>query len=158
MKVLRKENGSLDAVDAKLIAALAANARISTAELARMVKLSAPSVADRIRRLEESGVILGYGATIDPAAIGLPIAAWIRVRPTPGQLKKVADVLRNLPEIVSCDRITGEDCYMARAHVASVGALERIIDAINPFAMTTTSIIQSSPVERRLPPIAAPRR
>jgi len=158
MNGLRSDNGGFDAVDATLIAALAANARVSTAELARMVKLSAPSVAERIRRLEDTGVIVGYGAMIDPVAIGLPIAAWIRVRPTPGQLKKVAEVLRDLPEIVSCDRITGEDCYMARAHVRSVGDLERIIDAINPFAMTTTSIIQSSLVERRLPPIAVRRR
>ncbi len=158
MKSLRSENTVFDAIDARLIGALAANARVSTAELARLVKLSAPSVAERIKRLEEAGVITGYRAIIDPAALGLPIAAWIRVRPTPGQLKKVAEILKSLPEIVSCDRITGEDCYMVRAHLRSVADLERLIDAINPFALTNTSIIQSMPVEPRLPPIAVRRR
>lgn len=158
MQDLRSENAIFDTVDAKLIAALAVNARVSTAQLARLVKLSAPSVAERIKRLEGAGVIAGYRAVIDPATLGLPIAAWIRVRPTPGQLKKVAEILKSLPEIVSCDRITGEDCYMARAHVRSVADLERLIDAINPFALTNTSIVQSMPVEPRLPPVAVRRR
>lgn len=148
----------IDAIDAKLLHALAANARVSNAELARLVNLSAPSVAERIKRLEENSVIEGYGATINPASLGLPIAAWLRIRPIPGQLQKVADILRSLPEIVECDRITGEDCFIARAYVKSVADLERLIDAIIPFAMTNTSIVQSSPVERRLPPIAARRR
>jgi Lrp/AsnC family transcriptional regulator, leucine-responsive regulatory protein len=68
-------------------------------------------------------------------------------------LQKVAELLRALPEIVECDRITGEDCFIARAHVASVEELERLIDQVIPYAMTNTSIIQSSPVKRRLPPI-----
>ena len=151
MKRLRYENGPLDAIDAKLLEALGANARISNAELARLVGLSSPSVAERIKRMEEAGVIKGYGLRIDPAALGLPIAAWLRVRPVPGQLKKVAEILQGLPEIVACDRITGEDCFLARAHVGSVGELERVIDAVIPYAMTNTAIIQSSPVEERLP-------
>ncbi|MFA6266451.1 MAG: Lrp/AsnC family transcriptional regulator [Pseudolabrys sp.] len=151
---LRSRKGALDATDRKLLVALAADARCSIAELARLVKLSPPSVAERILRLEERGVIKGYAVTVDPAALGLPVAAWLRVRPLPGQLKKVADILRGLPEIVECDRITGEDCFLARAHVASVAELERLIDAIIPFAMTNTSIVQSSPVERRLPVFA----
>ena len=80
------------------------------------------------------------------------------MRPTPGQLKKVAEILKSLPEIVSCDRITGEDCYMVRAHLRSVADLERLIDASNPFALTNTSIIQSMPVDPRPPPIAVRRR
>ena len=154
---LRLENTTLDAVDVKLLTALIGNARVSNARLARLVKLSGPSVAERLRRLEEAGVIQGYTVKINPAAFGLPIAAWIRVRPIPGQLQKVADILRALPEVVECDRITGEDCFIARAHVKSVADLERLIDKVIPWAMTNTSIIQSSPVERRLPPIAAPR-
>ncbi|MBE9555045.1 MAG: Lrp/AsnC ligand binding domain-containing protein, partial [Proteobacteria bacterium] len=67
----------------------------------------------------------------------------------------VADILQSLPEIVECDRVTGEDCFIARAHVRSVGAMERLIDKIVPYAMTNTSIIQSSPVERRLPPFTS---
>lgn len=155
MKRLRYKNGNLDGIDAELLAALAADARTSNAKLARLVGLSAPSVAERLRRLEEAGVIQGYGVRIDPAALGLPISAWLRVRPLPGKLQQVAEILRGLPEVVECDRITGEDCFLARAHVESVGDLERLIDAIIPYAMTNTSIIQSSPVERRLPPIGA---
>ena len=153
MKRLRYEDGPLDRIDAAILRALAENARVSTAELARAVGLSAPSVGERIRRLEEARVIAGYGARIDPKEIGLPIAAWLRIRPLPGELSRVTDIVRSLPEIVECDRITGEDCFLARAHVASVEELERLIDRIIPYATTNTSIIQSSPVPRRLPPI-----
>ena len=150
MKYLRYENGALDRIDARILAALAADGRVSVAELARTVGLSPPSVSERIKRLEESGVIEGYSARIDPRALGLPL-----IRPIPGQLRKVAEILRDLAEIVECDRITGEDCFIARAHVASVEDLEALIDEIIPYAMTNTSIIQSSPVPRRLPPIPA---
>ncbi|MGH6887296.1 MAG: Lrp/AsnC family transcriptional regulator [Kiloniellales bacterium] len=155
MKRLRYENGDLDPTDAGILAALAADARLSVAELARRVSLSAPSVSERVKRLEEAGVIEGYGVKINPEALGLPLAAWLRIRPMPGELARVAEILRGLPEVVECDRITGEDCFIARAHVASVEALERLIDQIIPYAMTNTSIIQSSPVARRLPPIRA---
>jgi Lrp/AsnC family leucine-responsive transcriptional regulator len=107
-----------------------------------------------MKRLEEAGVIQGYSARINPAALGLPLTAWLRVRPVPGELARVADILRVLPEIVECDRVTGEDCFVARAHLRSVTELERLIDRIIPFAMTNTAIVQSSPVERRLPPLS----
>jgi Lrp/AsnC family leucine-responsive transcriptional regulator len=151
MKRLRFEDSDLDRVDAKLLAALAEDARISVAELARRVRLSPPSVSERLRRLEEGGVIEGYTVRINPAALGLPIAAWLRVRPVPGEMKRVAEILQGLPEIVECDRVTGEDCFIARVHVKSMGHLEEVIDAIIPFAMTNTSIVQSSPVGKRLP-------
>jgi Lrp/AsnC family leucine-responsive transcriptional regulator len=154
MKRLRYENGGIDPVDAKILRALARDARTSTAELSRTIGLSAPSVSERVKRLEENGVIEGYSVKINAAALGLPLAVWLRIRPIPGQLQKVAEILRALPEIVECDRVTGEDCFIARAHLRSVADLERLIDQIIPYAMTNTSIIQSSPVERRLPPIA----
>ncbi len=153
MKRLRYENGELDATDARILEALIEDARISIAKLARSVRLSPPSVSERIKRLEEAGVIEGYTLKINPKALGLPLAAWLRIRPIPGQLHKVAEVLRELPEIVECDRITGEDCFIARAHIRSVDDLEKLIDQVIPYAMTNTSIVQSSPVERRLPPI-----
>jgi Lrp/AsnC family transcriptional regulator, leucine-responsive regulatory protein len=153
VKRLRYENGEIDTVDVRILGALAGDARVSVADLARLVGLSAPSVAERIRRLEEAGVIEGYTLTISPKALGLPIAAWLRIRPVPGQLQKVAALLRGLPEIVECDRVTGEDCFIARAHLPSVEELEKLIDQIIPYAMTNTAIIQSSPVKRRLPPI-----
>ncbi|MBN9066104.1 MAG: Lrp/AsnC family transcriptional regulator, partial [Rhizobiales bacterium] len=112
MKRLRFEDGDLDRVDAKLLAALAEDARISVAELARRVGLSPPSVSERLRRLEESGVIEGYTVRINPAALGLPVAAWLRVRPVPGEMKRVAEILQGLQEIVEFDRVTGEDCFI----------------------------------------------
>lgn len=155
MKFLRSENCQLDPVDATILRALARDARITMSELAGQVGMSAPSVAERVRRLEESGVVLGYEAIVSPAAMGLPLAAYIRVRPMPGQLSRVVEVLRNLESIVECDRITGEDCFMAKAHVRNIAELEALIDSIIPFATTNTSIIQSSPVKRRLPRVAA---
>jgi Lrp/AsnC family leucine-responsive transcriptional regulator len=151
MKWLRFEDKDLDRIDAKLLAALVEDARISVAELARRVRLSPPSVSERLRRLEEAGVIEGYTVRINPAALGLPIAAWLRVRPVPGEMKRVAGILQGLPEIVECDRVTGEDCFIARVHVKSMSHLEEVIDAVIPYAMTNTSIVQSSPVAKRLP-------
>jgi Lrp/AsnC family transcriptional regulator, leucine-responsive regulatory protein len=110
-------------------------------------------VAERVRRLEEAGIVTGYSATISPAAIGLPVSAWLRIRPVPGRLDKVAEIIRGIPEIVGCDRVTGEDCFLARAHLRSVADLERVIDQIIPYAMTNTSVIQSTPVPPRLPPL-----
>jgi len=98
VKRLRYENGDLDATDVRILDALVNDARISTADLARSVGLSPPSVSERIKRLEEAGVIEGYTLTINPKALGLPIAAWLRIRPIPGQLQKVADILRGLRE------------------------------------------------------------
>jgi Lrp/AsnC family leucine-responsive transcriptional regulator len=152
MRRLRFEDGPLDAVDMRILKVLAQNARTSLADLARETGLSAPSVSERVKRLEESGVIEGYGVRISAKALGLPIAAWLRVRPLPGELRRVAEILRSIPEIVECDRVTGDDCFVGRVHVRDMQDLERVIDQIIPYAMTNTSIIQSSPVERRLPP------
>jgi Lrp/AsnC family leucine-responsive transcriptional regulator len=151
LKNLRSENADLDAIDLKVLRLLEKDARISTAELARAVGLSAPSVAERIRKLQENGVIEDYTVRINPAALGMKLSAWLRIRPVPGQLSVVADIIRELPEIAQCDRVTGEDCFIALAHVGSVSELERVIDRIIPYAMTNTAIIQSSPVEPRSP-------
>jgi Lrp/AsnC family leucine-responsive transcriptional regulator len=155
MKRLRFKNGPVDEVDVALIRALSEDARTTMAELARSVGLSAPSVAERVRRLEEAGVIRGYGARIDPAALGLPLAVYVRVRPMPGQLRKTVEVLSAIDAVVECDRVTGEDCFIAKVHVRSVEELEAVIDRMIPYAMTNTSIIQSKPVSRRLPPLPA---
>jgi Lrp/AsnC family leucine-responsive transcriptional regulator len=155
MKRLRYEDGPIDTVDTRILKALADDARVSVADIARLVGLSGPSVSERIRRLEESGVIEGYTVKINASEIGLPIAAWLRVRPLPGELARVADILRDLAEIVECDRVTGDDCFIAKAHVRSMEHLEKVIDHIIPYAMTNTSIIQSSPVGRRLPAFGA---
>jgi len=153
MKRLGYENTGLDEIDAVILTMLIENGRTTTAELARKVTMSSPSVAERVRRLEEAGIITGYSAIISLKAIGLPIAAWIRVRPVPGEMQRVAEIIQGIPEITQCDRVTGEDCFLARAHLASIADMERVIDLIVPYAMTNTSIIQSSPVEMRLPPL-----
>ncbi|CDX13107.1 Transcriptional regulator, AsnC family [Mesorhizobium sp. ORS 3324] len=151
MKRLRNENADLDAADLKILRILERDARTSTAELARVVGLSAPSVAERIRKLQENGVIEAYTVRINPVALGMKLSAWLRIRPVPGQLSVVTEIIRDLPEIAQCDRVTGEDCFIALAHVGSVAELERVIDKIIPYAMTNTAIIQSSPVEPRSP-------
>lgn len=153
MKRLRYQNGGLDATDAELLRILARDARRSLADLARDVGLSPPSVSERLKRLEEAGVITGYAAQVDPRALGLPLSAYVRIRPMPGQLSKVAELLGRLPAVVECDRITGDDCFIAKAHVASMKELEDLIDRILPYASTNTSVVQSSPVTRRLPPV-----
>lgn len=155
MKRLRYENSPVDAIDGAILEALTKDARTSLARLARAIGLSAPSVAERIKRLEEAGIITGYAAQVSPAALGLGLAVLVRIRPMPGEMDRVAGIVRSVPEIVECDRVTGEDCFVTRAHVASVGDLEKLIDRLIPHAMTNTSIIQSSPVARRLPPIRA---
>jgi len=149
---LRSENTTLDRIDRQLLAALAVDARASMAELARRVGLSPPSVTERVRRLEEAGVIESYGVRLNPAALGLGVAAWLRIRPVPGQLRTVVEIIHQVPEIVACDRITGEDCFIAKIQVRDVAELERIIDRFMPYAMTNTSVVQSSPVSPRQPP------
>ena len=151
MKRIRYLDGPLDAVDERILALLAADGRISMRELAQQVGLSAPSATERVRRLEEAGVIEGYAARVDPGSIGLPVGAYLRVRPMPGELGRVAELLESLPGIVSCDRVTGEDCFIAKVQVASVGALERLIDGLLPYASTNTSVIVSETVAQRLP-------
>ena len=156
MKRLRFYSGGIDAVDAAILRALAEEARVTMADLARRVGLSAPSVTERVRRLEEAGIVQGYGARIDPAALGLPLAAYIRARPMPGQLRKTIEVLQALEAVVEVHRVTGEDCFIAKAQLRSIEELEAVIDRIIPYATTNTSIIQSTPVKRRLPRLPWP--
>ena len=155
MTTNQRQNGHItdgaliDDINRHLLAELQDDARVSIAELGRRVGLSSPAVADRIQRLEQFGVIRGYHADIDPRALGLVLGAIVRVRPAPGQLKNVAELAQRTPEVVECHRITGEDCYILRAHVRDVGHLEEVIDHFVALGQTTTSIMQSSPVERR---------
>ena len=141
----------LDDTDRRLIEALDRNARTSAADLARLVGLSPQSTADRVRRLEDLRVVAGFTVKLDPAALGLGIAAYVRVRPAMGELPRVARLLAEIPEIVECDRVTGDDCFIAKVFVARVEDLERVIDRLLPYAQTNTSIVQSTPVLRRQP-------
>ncbi len=132
-----------------MLAELQADGRLSLAELGRRVGLSSPAVAERLQRLEAAGVITGYHARVDPRALGFALSAVIRVRPAPGQLQNVADLARRTPEVVSCRRITGEDCYVMDVELRDVLHLEEVIDRFVVLGQTTSSIVQSSPVPRR---------
>jgi Lrp/AsnC family transcriptional regulator, leucine-responsive regulatory protein len=153
VKRLRYLNGALDALDIAILRVLSENARTPIKDLAARIGLSPPSTTERLRRLEETGVVEGYDVRINTQAIGLPLAVHIRLRPMPGELTRVAELLSATPEIIESDRVTGEDCFVAKALVANVGDLEALIDRFLPFATTNTAIIQSSPVARRMPPL-----
>ena len=143
-------NGTLiDSTNRRVLAELQADARISLAELGRRVGLSAPAVAERVQRLEQEGVITGYRADVDPRALGFPLQAIVRIRPAPRQIPKVAELARETPEVVECERITGDDCFFMRMNLRSVEHLEEVIDRFVLFGQTTTSIVQSAPVPRR---------
>jgi Lrp/AsnC family transcriptional regulator, leucine-responsive regulatory protein len=139
----------IDDTNRRLLAELQDDARLSLAELGRRVGLSPPAVAERVQRLEEQGVILGYRAEIDPRALGLTLSAVTRVRPAPGQLANVAELAQETPEVVDCRRVTGDDCYVMTAHVRDVQHLEEVIDRFVALGQTTTSVVQSAPVPRR---------
>jgi Lrp/AsnC family transcriptional regulator, leucine-responsive regulatory protein len=143
------EGTALDATNLRLLAELQADARLTLAELGRRVGLSSPAVAERLGRLERDGVIRGYHADVDPRALGFALSVVIRVRPAPRQIPEVAEVARDTPEVVECHRITGDDCFVLRAHVRDVDHLEEVIDRFTLFGQTTTSIVQSSPVPGR---------
>jgi Lrp/AsnC family transcriptional regulator, leucine-responsive regulatory protein len=149
----RIESVELVENDRRLIEALDRNARTSTADLARLIGLSPQSTSDRVKRLEDLGVIAGFTVQLDPTALGLGIGAYIRIRPAMGELQRVSKLVADIPEIIECDRVTGEDCFVAKVFVPRVDDLERVIDQLIPFAQTNTSIIQSSPVRRRQPPL-----
>lgn len=147
---------ALDAVNIQLLRELRHDPRLTMAELGRRAGMSAPAVTERVRRLEESGVIAGYRLDIDPAAVGLPLTAFIRVRPNPGQLQRVAALTQSIPEVVECHRVTGEDCFILKVHLPAIDQLDRILDRILLYGVTTTSIVQSSPVPPRAAPLPEP--
>jgi Lrp/AsnC family transcriptional regulator, leucine-responsive regulatory protein len=149
------EDGLVDATNVRLLAEVQADARVSLAELGRRVGLSSPAVAERLRRLEDEGVITAYRAEVDPRRLGYSLGVVIRIRPLPRQLSDVAELARQTPEIVECHRVTGDDCFVMTAYVRDVEHLEAIIDEFAAYGQTTTSIMQSSPVPRRA--LAPPR-
>lgn len=142
----------LDETNVRLLAELHANPRITMSALGRRVSMSAPAVTERVQRLEQTGVILGYHLEVNPAALGLPVAAFVRIRPTPGQLSKIADLANRLGGVTECHRITGEDCFLIKIHAATVPDLEEILDQFLIYGQTVSSIVVSTPVApRRLP-------
>lgn len=143
----------MDRYDRRIAQALAADARVSLKDLAQAVHLSPPSVAERLKRLEERGVILRYTAEIEPRALGFALQAIVRVRPLPGRSSAVESVLEAIPEICECDKVTGDDCFVVRLYVRSIDQLDELLRPIADLAETSTAIVKSQPIKRRQPPI-----
>lgn len=143
-----------DEIDQLLISVLMQDSRSSLKTLASLSGLSSPSVAERIRKLQEREVIKGYTLEVDPKAFGYQLQAIIRIRPLPGQLQEVERQIQNIPQFTECDKVTGDDCFIARLHVRSIEQLDSLLDSLNAYAETNTAIIKKSPVKRRLPPMA----
>ena len=143
----------IDQIDQQIIAALQDDARMPLKELAARAGLSSPSVSERLRRLEERGVITGFRVEVDPRALGYQLQAIVRIRPLPGKLHIVQQLIQDIPEFTECDRVTGDDCFVARLHVRSIEQLDSLLDGISDKATTSTSIVKTQPVKRRPPPL-----
>ncbi len=142
---------SLDDIDLDICELLQENGRRSYRVLGDLVGLSAPSVRDRVRRLEERGVISGYRAVIDYEVVGFPIQCIIRLNSGPETEgnENIDDVLRAMPEVVEANRVTGSESHVVRAHVRSTGHLEELFGVLWQAAHSVTNIVTSSPVPRR---------
>ncbi|MET7278379.1 Lrp/AsnC family transcriptional regulator [Kribbella sp. NPDC005582] len=143
----------LDELNIRILEELSADPRLRTTELARRLGVSTPTVRERVTRLEESGVIRGYRLEIDPAALGRPVAAWVRLQPGPGQVSRVAELAQNTPEVVECHRISGEDCFLLRIQIPSIDRLEELLDRFGPYGRTNSSFVVSTPVAPRAVPL-----
>ncbi len=150
---LQLRKSELDGTDIAILRSLEADARLSMSELARLVGMSAPSVADRVRRLEASGVIGGFTIDVEPRSLGFQIRAMVRIRPLPGKLHLVERLIQERPEFVECDKITGDDPFLARLVVRSIEEMDDVLEALSDHAVTSTAVIKGTSVKRRLPPL-----
>ena len=141
---------TIDDIDRKVLTELQVDGRISYAELGRRVGLTTPAVIERVRKLEDSGVITGYRAEIDTAKVGLPITAFVRMSIAGVDYSHIIEVAEQSNEVLECHRGTGGDSFIMKVAVASVEHLQQIIDKLTPYGITTTAIVLSSPVKRRV--------
>ena len=144
----------LDDLDRRIVEILVDDARISLKELAARVNLSSPSASERLRRLEERGVIRAFTVDVDPAALGYTLQAIVRIKPLPGRLHAVQKLIEEIPEFTECDKVTGDDCFVARLLIRSISDLDQILDKITDKAETSSAIVKAQPVKRRLPPFS----
>jgi Lrp/AsnC family leucine-responsive transcriptional regulator len=140
----------MDGIDWKILKELQMDARVSYAELGRRVGLTTPAVIERVRKLEDAGIITGYRAEIDAAKVGLPITAFIRMSITGVDYSHIIEVAENAPEVLECHRGTGGDSFIMKVAVSNVEHLQNLIDRLTPYGITTTSIVLSSPVKSRV--------
>ncbi|GGF30455.1 AsnC family transcriptional regulator [Aliidongia dinghuensis] len=150
----------LDAKDIAILEALQADGRIAFSELGRRVGLSQPAMSERVKRLEERGVITGYGARIDPAALGLRMTAILRLKTTHQQIEACLKQFAALSSVIEVHRVTGDDCFVLKVLVPAPEDLAIIVDAIGRFGAVTTSVVlrgePAKPISREL--IAAAKR
>lgn len=139
----------LDSVNRRLLRLLDHDARMSVAQLARSVNMSAPAVRERIQAMETAGVIRGYRVDVDPSALGLTVSAWVRVRPSPGELNNAARLLQRMPEVTEAHRVTGEDCFIVRIVAPTIQAIEELLDRILVHGTTNSAIVVSTVVAPR---------
>ncbi len=140
----------LDGIGWRILHELQQDGRISFAEIGRRVGLTLPAVAERIRKMEDAGIIVGYHAEINPAKVGMPITAFIRISIVGDVFARITSAVRKMPEVIECHRGTGADSFTLKVIVASVENLELVIDKLTPLGTTSTSIVLSSPVLRRV--------
>lgn len=148
----------LDPVDVALLAELQSDGRQSVAALARRVTMSNSAVAERVRRLEEAGVIRGYRAEVDPERVGYAILAYLRLRYPSSDYRPLHDLLGAMPEVVEAHHVTGDDCFVLKVLATSMRHLEQLSGRIGTLGSVTTSVSYSSPFTDRpiVPPTAPP--
>ena len=139
----------MDELDWKVLGFLQRNGRMTYTELARLVHLSVPAVTERVRRLEEAGVIEGYAARVNPAAAGYPVGALVGITVPQPAKAKFLKLLDTIPEVLDCHHVTGADSYIMRLVAVSMTDLERLIERINLYGETRTSIVMSTPLPSR---------
>ncbi|MER6333456.1 Lrp/AsnC family transcriptional regulator [Streptomyces sp. NPDC001034] len=140
---------SLDAIDWRILDVLQRDGRTSFADLARAVSMSASAVTERVRRLEEAGVISGYAAVVDPERVGLTIMAFVRLRYPNSNYKPFHDLVGAMPEILEAHHVTGDDCFVIKVAARSMRHLEEISGRIGGLGSVTTSVVYSSPLPHR---------
>lgn len=139
----------LDDTGWEILRALQENARIPFSELGRRVGLSSPAVAERVRRMEDAGIIAAYRAEIDPARIGLSITSFIRFVAPKHEYAYFQELVRALPEVLECHHVTGSDCFLLKVVVATIPHLEALVGRLATHGETVTMIVLSSPVTSR---------
>jgi Lrp/AsnC family leucine-responsive transcriptional regulator len=139
----------MDSTDWQILSVLQGDGRISFAELARKVAMSPSAVTERVRRLEEAGVITGYRAVIDAERVGLGLLALVRLRYPTGNYRPFYALLDTTPEIIEAHHVTGEDCFMLKVVARSMRHLEEVTGRISGLGSVTTSVVYSSPLPAR---------
>jgi Lrp/AsnC family leucine-responsive transcriptional regulator len=138
----------LDRIGRKILAALQENARVPLSQLGEIVGLSAPAVAERVKKLEAAGVIKGYHARIDPAAMGSSVGAFIHLTTDARHYPAVKTLAADTPQVIACHHISGDASFILHARVEDVSALEWLVERLSPFGQTRTSIVLSTPVDK----------